>query len=80
MAEAKHEPHPCSGCGRRVAYRYPFQRRSPNGGGKARVRHKCPHGEWCAFGKLEGVAGLNWPKCPKCLEERRVEYELRRKG
>lgn len=58
-------PHPCL-CGRRPAYRY----RRPDGSarisGKMRVRHKCPHGNWCVRGEREGD---NWndPKCPECL-------------
>ena len=63
---------PCSACHRKVAYRFAVQSfgGSP---GKARVRHKCQHGEWCISGRMEGKLGWNWPTCSECLRLRRTE-------
>ena len=65
----------CPGCDRVVAVRYAVQN---SGGGKPRVRHKCPHGTWCIFGAMEGKLGWNWPLCHECRKERRAEYDARR--
>lgn len=72
---ARAKVNPCPGCARTVAYRYAVQRQ--NGGGKARVPHKCSHGTACVFGVLAGIMGRNWPTCPECLKERRAEYAAR---
>ena len=60
--------HACL-CGRRPAYRFRRADGSPRVSGKMRVRHKCPHGEWCVRGEREGD---NWnePKCSECRDER----------
>ncbi len=75
------EPHPCGACHRVVAYRTAVQRMT--GGGKHRVRHKCPHGQWCQAGHRFARLGWNWPTCPDCLDARRAEVGLppqRRRG
>lgn len=59
---------PCHCCKRVVAW--PAQA----GRYKRRVRHKCPHGQWCLAGdRLLGTAS-NWPRCLTCLNARRAEY------
>ena len=44
-----------------------------------RVRHKCPHGEWCVRGEREGD---NWnePRCHKCLANFKVGTDFLRTG
>ena len=69
--------HPCPGCGRLVAYRLKTQR--IHGGGKGRVKHLCPHGEWCVFGEKCGRMGWNWPRCKECLKVAREKYRARQK-
>ncbi len=46
---------PCFACGRLISTRRPWQGR----GGKAKVRHKCPHGRWCISGSPLGGQGFN---------------------
>lgn len=49
----------CLACGRVVAVRFATQT-AAGGAGKARVRHKCPHGVWCVTGaRLAGRQGIN---------------------
>jgi hypothetical protein len=60
---------PCQCCGRPVAMRKLINR--IYGGGKARVRHKCPHGRWCVAGTIIGQhANVPMPTrlggCPEC--------------
>ena len=65
--------HPCTGCGRIVAYRTAPQYRA--NGGKPRVPHKCAHGVPCVFGSPTKGDGCNGPMragpyhCPKCWKE-----------
>lgn len=76
---AKRAPlKPCPGCRRMVAYKTAAQRRY--GGGKGRVKHKCPHGRWCVFGERHGREGWNWPTCPECLKVEREMYWKERGG
>ncbi len=63
---------PCTGCGRHVAGRTRAQRIQGRGG-KHRVRHLCPHGEWCVSGHPLANQGWNDPDCPECLKARRAE-------
>ena len=51
------EPHPCGACHRVVAYRHKVQAFG-RGGGKGRVRHKCPHGQWCVAGSRFGIVKI----------------------
>lgn len=62
----------CSFCGRTVAARF----RTQTVGGKARVRHLCPHGHPCLSGhNVQGKQGNNpggfahQLKCPECAAE-----------
>jgi hypothetical protein len=41
----------CNACGRMVAVRFGVQGHGTHAG-KARARHKCPHGQWCIAGRL----------------------------
>lgn len=66
---------PCGACGRRVAGRTRTQRINGRGG-KHRVRHKCPHGEWCVAGHRLANQGWNWPDCSECYRERCAESGL----
>lgn len=63
---------PCMCCGKVVAVRHRTQNTSVYAG-KGRVRHKCPHGEWCIAGQF--THGFNWPKCKTCMAERKVQYQ-----
>jgi hypothetical protein len=58
---------PCMACGRVVAVAVQIQN---HGGGKARARHKCPHGEWCITGDpLMKAGGWNYARCAECRRE-----------
>lgn len=69
----RREVKPCHCCLRVVAY-------LSTGGNKARVRHKCPHGKWCASGMGSISHHVNWPKCRECYVERMREYYRRTGG
>ena len=47
---------PCPACGRQIVARNPAIQKV---GGKARRRHKCPHGRWCISGTRHAVQGWN---------------------
>jgi hypothetical protein len=61
----------CGACRREVAYNSPTSN-------KARVKHRCPHGEWCiaGFPLKYSSQGWNWPLCLQCLNDRRAERGL----
>lgn len=64
-----HPIRPCGHCGKAVAM--------PSGStsGKARVRHKCPHGRWCDRGNP--LLHLNnHPGCKQCAEEQKKKGDL----
>lgn len=70
---------PCHICGREVAMRFKVNR--AHNGGKARMRHRCPHGQWCEAGdRLNGLHANN-PRiggCPECWKRvHRLEAERR---
>jgi hypothetical protein len=46
----------CMVCGKEVAVKYAIQN---NGGGKMRVRHRCPHGVVCITGVFPYGHGYN---------------------
>ncbi len=69
MTDARRRPLPkreCI-CGRVVAVQFENQR---HGGGKARVRHLCPHGNRCIFGTPFGRQGHNVNRlCRDCVAD-----------
>lgn len=65
---------PCIACGRVVAAKdAPGLRTRAWGVGKARVRHKCPHGTWCIAGRI--THGFNGPTCRECARDQRAARE-----
>ena len=69
MTSKPKDKAPCGCCKRVVAFRN-------IAGRKARVRHKCPHGQWCITGDRLIGHHANQPRCLECLNERRVEEGL----
>jgi hypothetical protein len=63
----------CFACGRIISVQFAIQNQA---GGKARVKHKCPHGAWCISGSPLGRAGCNLAPiygphaCAQCHKER----------
>lgn len=76
------EEVPCLCCGRLGIKKIGELRNPPRPGGKAHVRHKCPHGRWCRSG-IAGKAKLNntgynsaGPYCYDCEDAKRASQGL----
>lgn len=72
---------PCFACHRGVSAKRPRLGRF----GKAKVRHKCPHGVWCISGRPEGAQGFNYAptmgpaRCLECYWAKREREEIQRR-
>lgn len=69
---------PCLCCGRLGIKKRGELMKPPRFGGKAHVRHKCPHGRWCRSGLKNHNQGFNsaGPYCYDCEDAQRATQGL----